>query len=321
MSFREDGAAALDWAARYLERVDELPVLAQVEPGELSAKLPALAARDGRAVRERAPRPRRADRPGADELAAPALLRLLRRHRLGAGDPRRADRGDAEPGRDPLARLAGVDRARAAHGRLGAAAARPAGRLARAHRGHRLDLDARRADRGAPRHRPERRRVLGARAFVRREGGADARDGAAQGAGRTRSCACGADLVDTRATWRRSSRRSGTTSFASVDPGAGARRGRARGGRLAPRRRRVRRLGLGLRGGALVAGRGRARRLGRRQSAQVAARADGLLAALDVAAGGVPRGVLARRPSTCARRRTRSRSRTTARRSAAASAR
>jgi aromatic-L-amino-acid decarboxylase len=38
--FREDGAAALEWAARYLERVDELPVLAQVQPGELSAKLP-----------------------------------------------------------------------------------------------------------------------------------------------------------------------------------------------------------------------------------------------------------------------------------------
>lgn len=41
--FREDGAAALDWAARYLERVDELPVLAQVKPGELFAKLPASA--------------------------------------------------------------------------------------------------------------------------------------------------------------------------------------------------------------------------------------------------------------------------------------
>ncbi|HET8894660.1 MAG TPA: pyridoxal-dependent decarboxylase [Gaiellaceae bacterium] len=38
--FREDGAAALEWAARYLERVDELPVLAQVKPGDLSAKLP-----------------------------------------------------------------------------------------------------------------------------------------------------------------------------------------------------------------------------------------------------------------------------------------
>jgi aromatic-L-amino-acid decarboxylase len=40
VSFREDGYAAVDWASRYLERVDELPVLAQVKPGELSAKLP-----------------------------------------------------------------------------------------------------------------------------------------------------------------------------------------------------------------------------------------------------------------------------------------
>ena len=37
---RQDGAAALEWAARYLERVGELPVLAQVKPGELSAQLP-----------------------------------------------------------------------------------------------------------------------------------------------------------------------------------------------------------------------------------------------------------------------------------------
>jgi aromatic-L-amino-acid decarboxylase len=41
VSFREDGAAALDWAARYLERVGELPVLAQVEPGDIRARLPA----------------------------------------------------------------------------------------------------------------------------------------------------------------------------------------------------------------------------------------------------------------------------------------
>jgi aromatic-L-amino-acid/L-tryptophan decarboxylase len=41
--FRADGAAALEWAARYLERVGELPVLAQVRPGELSAQLPAAA--------------------------------------------------------------------------------------------------------------------------------------------------------------------------------------------------------------------------------------------------------------------------------------
>ena len=41
--FREDGAAALEWAASYLEQVGDLPVLAQVKPGELSAQLPAAA--------------------------------------------------------------------------------------------------------------------------------------------------------------------------------------------------------------------------------------------------------------------------------------
>ena len=40
MSFREDGHAAVDWAADYLERVGDLPVLAQVRPGEIRARLP-----------------------------------------------------------------------------------------------------------------------------------------------------------------------------------------------------------------------------------------------------------------------------------------
>jgi len=39
--FRADGHAAVDWAADYLERVRELPVLAQVEPGDIRARLPA----------------------------------------------------------------------------------------------------------------------------------------------------------------------------------------------------------------------------------------------------------------------------------------
>ena len=38
---RADGAAALEWVASYLDRVRELPVLAQVEPGEIRAALPA----------------------------------------------------------------------------------------------------------------------------------------------------------------------------------------------------------------------------------------------------------------------------------------
>jgi aromatic-L-amino-acid decarboxylase len=40
MDFREDGAAALEWAASYLERVGDLPVLAQVAPGDVRAALP-----------------------------------------------------------------------------------------------------------------------------------------------------------------------------------------------------------------------------------------------------------------------------------------
>jgi aromatic-L-amino-acid decarboxylase len=40
MSFRDDGAAALEWAARYLEQVGDYPVLAQVQPGDIAARLP-----------------------------------------------------------------------------------------------------------------------------------------------------------------------------------------------------------------------------------------------------------------------------------------
>jgi len=40
MTFRDDGAAALEWAASYLESVRERPVLARVQPGEIRAALP-----------------------------------------------------------------------------------------------------------------------------------------------------------------------------------------------------------------------------------------------------------------------------------------
>jgi aromatic-L-amino-acid decarboxylase len=63
--FREDGAAALEWTARYLERVGELPVLAQVRPGELSAQLPATAPEQ--------PEPFAAVLRDLDELLVPAL--------------------------------------------------------------------------------------------------------------------------------------------------------------------------------------------------------------------------------------------------------
>src|SRR5436190_4715305 len=42
LTFRDDGHRAVDWAADYLEHVAELPVLAQVRPGEIRARLPQL---------------------------------------------------------------------------------------------------------------------------------------------------------------------------------------------------------------------------------------------------------------------------------------
>ena len=47
MSFRDDGHAAVDWVARYLDRVADLPVLARVAPGDLSARLPESAPEQG----------------------------------------------------------------------------------------------------------------------------------------------------------------------------------------------------------------------------------------------------------------------------------
>jgi aromatic-L-amino-acid decarboxylase len=43
VSLREDGQAALDWAADYLAAVGSFPVLAQVEPGDIRSRLPATA--------------------------------------------------------------------------------------------------------------------------------------------------------------------------------------------------------------------------------------------------------------------------------------
>ena len=40
MTFRDDGGAAIEWVASYLERLREFPVLAQVEPGDLRERLP-----------------------------------------------------------------------------------------------------------------------------------------------------------------------------------------------------------------------------------------------------------------------------------------
>ena len=52
MTFADDGRRAVEWAAAYRERVGQLPVLAQVAPGDLTASLPRSAPERGRPFEE-----------------------------------------------------------------------------------------------------------------------------------------------------------------------------------------------------------------------------------------------------------------------------
>ena len=285
-----DGLATLEWIERYLERVRELPVLAQVEPGEIRARLPAHPPERGRAVREPAARPRRRASARADALAEPAVLRVLRDVRLGACDPRGASRRRAEQRRDPLADVAGAPGARGGDARVARRAARPPRRLARPDRGRRLDLDHRRAGGGAPRTaRRRRRRLLGACALVRGQGvQAPGARGAEDAGGR------GVPAPARRARPRRRVRGRRHGGHDLVDFGRSRRsdRGRLRAERrLAARRRGVRRRRDGLPRAPLgVRGDG-ACRLARREPAQVAAHHAGLLRLLDTAPGRAARRV------------------------------
>src|SRR6185503_2219063 len=48
--FRRHGHELIDWIADYFEHIDELPVLAQVEPGDLTAQLPAAPPESGESM-------------------------------------------------------------------------------------------------------------------------------------------------------------------------------------------------------------------------------------------------------------------------------
>ena len=186
MTFREDLDRASDWADAYLRRVGELPVAADVEPGAIRARLPDVAARARRAVRRAAPRPRRDHPAGHHALEPPALLRVVREHRLRAGDPRRAPDRGAERQRHDVARLARRDRARGDGAGLARAAPRAAAGLARPHRGHRVDRDGRGARRGADAQAGRRRLRVRAGELQRREGRAPRRARVPEGGGRRR---------------------------------------------------------------------------------------------------------------------------------------
>ena len=45
--FRQSGYRVVDWIADYLQQVEDLPVLAQVKPGDIRAKLPSAAPLQG----------------------------------------------------------------------------------------------------------------------------------------------------------------------------------------------------------------------------------------------------------------------------------
>ena len=184
--FLDDGRAALEWVEAYLDRVGELPVLAQVEPGDIRARLPASPPEQGEPFSAVLRDLDEVLLPGMTHWQHPRFFAYFADSRLAPGDPRRDARRRAQPGRVPVAHVAGLDRARGPGVRLGRAAARPAGGLARPHRGRGLDLDDGRDDRRAPRDGAQRRGRLRARALGARQGRAHARDGAAQGARRRR---------------------------------------------------------------------------------------------------------------------------------------
>ena len=142
--------------------------------------------------------------PGVTHWQHPRYFAYFATSASEPGDPRRAARGDAQLGRVPVANRSGGDRARGRRARLGGTAARPAGRLARPHRGHRLDLDADGDHRGARGDRARGDRVLGAGAL-----------GGGQGGARCSACACARSPSDAGVP-PRSGRGSETCSEAAV---------------------------------------------------------------------------------------------------------
>ena len=277
--FRDDGAAALEWAASYLERVRELPVLSRVEPGAIRAALPERA--------PETPEPFAAVLRDLDEVLMPGLThwqspRYFAYFATTGSEPGilaellvaalnqigilwRASPALQELEEVTLAWLADL---------LGLPDGPP-----RAHRGHGVDGPRHRA-RGCPCGGPgqARRRLLRAHALLDREGCTPARARAPARAGRRA-------LRDAprrpRPDGRLRGRRDDRDDVVGVDrPRPGARRPLRGRGHLAARRRRVRGQRRRVPGAAAALRRLGARRLGRRQPAQVALHADGLLGVL-----------------------------------------
>ncbi len=290
MSFREDGYRAVDWVADYLERVRELPVLAQVAPGEIRASLP------------KSP-PERAEpfadvlrdldeklMPGVTHWQSPRffayfantasepgiLAELLTAALNNVGFLWRTSpvlTELEEVALDWLGQLLGVPAEWHGHIEDTASTSTLAALIAArdAKPGARVIVCSEHAhssvDKAARMLELELRKTPVDEEFALRPDALDL-DGA---------CAVVATV--------------GTTSTAGVDPVAPIAPARARRGRLAACRRRLRRLVVGLPGVPLVGRRARARRLAGGQPAQVALDADGLLDDLDEPPRGLSRCV------------------------------
>ena len=303
VDLRTDGHAALDWAADYLERVGDLPVLAQVAPGDIRAAAARPCPRRARAVLRRAARPRRDPparrRPTGSTRASsptspparpsPAILAELLAATLNSVGFlwRTAPAATELEGvvLDWMAELLGL----------------PGG-----WHGHIEDTASTGDDGGDDRRPrddgPRRGGLLRAHPLGRREGRADARHDACARSPPTIGSGCDVDELGDLGQAALVVATVGTTASA-----VGRSRARDRRRLRAPRARGCTSTPP-TPAAAMVCPEFRwafdgvrARRLARRQPAQVDAHADGLLAAVDPPPGGAARRLQPRARSSCAR--------------------
>ena len=86
--FRRFGHELIDWISDYFEQIEGLPVLSQIEPGELEGAASLFAAGKRRADAADSGRRRSFDRPRAHALEPSFVLCLLRHLDFRAGNIR-----------------------------------------------------------------------------------------------------------------------------------------------------------------------------------------------------------------------------------------
>ncbi len=84
--FREYGRAVVDWIADYYEQVESLPVLSQVQPGQIRAALPAEPPEQGEKFEAILAGYEPGDFAGGDALAVAEFFRLFSGECIGSSD-------------------------------------------------------------------------------------------------------------------------------------------------------------------------------------------------------------------------------------------